>query len=243
MEFKTSISKMTDNDMVLRGEKLSDLIKESTFAQAIFLILSGRKPNEKELKIFEAMLVSVIDHGMGTTSALASRIAVSGGNGVNAGISAGVLALGDYHGGAIELAMNQIKQAVDKKTSAQDFVKNNLESKATIYGFGHKVYKDVDPRVKQLLEVFESQAFVSEFVTYVLEVEEEIKQQKGKKIPLNVDGLLGAVLLEMGFNANQGKAFFIIARTPGLAAQAIEEIETEKPVRRINEEEITYEGK
>lgn len=239
MEFKTSISKMTDDDHIIRGEKLSDLIATSNFSDAIYLILRGEKPTEAQSKVFTAMLVSVIDHGMGTASSMTARFAASGGNTVNSSIAAGVLALGDYHGGAIEKAMEQLTEVKD----AKQFVTDALANKKTIYGFGHKIYKDSDPRVAQVLSVCEKAGFKSTNIELVQVIEKEIEAQKGKKIVLNIDGLMAAILLEMGFNPLQGKGLFVIARTPGLTAQVVEELQSDDHVRRIDEDKIDYEGK
>lgn len=238
MEFKTSISKMTDDDHIIRGEKLSELMGGS-FSNAIFLILKGDRPNDKESKLFETCLISIIDHGMGTASAMASRFVASTGNSVNSAIGTGILALGDKHGGAIEKAMQQLVIVQD----VAGFVQENLASKSTIYGFGHKIYKDEDPRAKQILSLCAELDYKSKYIDLVQEIEKEIEKQKGKKIVLNIDGLIAAILLEMGFASNVGKAFFVIGRTPGLAAQVIEELESNEPLRRLDENDIKYEGK
>ena len=238
MDFKTSISKMTADDHTIRGHKLSALMKGS-FSDAIFLILNGETPSPQQSKIFEALLVSIIDHGMGTTSSLASRFVASGGNSVNASIAGGVLAIGDYHGGAIEKAMAALRGV----SSAKEFVGNGLEKHHTFYGFGHKLYKERDPRVISLLQICEDENFRSPYIDLMKEIEHEIAKQKGNKIPLNIDGLIAAILLAMNFDPLAGKAVFVIARTPGLAAQVVEELKNEPPVRRIDESNITYEGK
>lgn len=238
MDFKTSISKMTADDHTIRGEKLSALMKGS-FSDAVFLILKGEKPTTQQSKIFEAMLISILDHGMGTTSSMASRFVASGGNSINASIAGGVLALGDYHGGAIEKAMVELRGV----SSTKEFVGSHLEKHQTLYGFGHKVYKERDPRVTSLLQICEDENFRSPYIDLVKEIENEIATQKGTKIPLNIDGLIAAILLAMDFDPLTGKAVFVIARTSGLAAQVIEELKNEPPVRRIDESNITYEGK
>lgn len=238
MEFKTSISKISDDDHIIRGEKLSKLMSGS-FANAIFLILKGDKPTETESKIFESTLIAIIDHGMGTASSMASRFVASTGNSVNSAIGTGILALGDYHGGAIEKAMQQLVEVKD----ASEFVKDALANKKILYGFGHKLYKDEDPRAQQILGLCKELKYKSKYIDLVQEIEQEIAKQKGKKIVLNIDGLIAAILLEMGFTSNVGKAFFVIGRTPGLAAQVIEELENEKPIRRLDEKDIIYEGK
>ncbi|MBC8500723.1 MAG: citryl-CoA lyase [Nanoarchaeota archaeon] len=236
MEFKTRISKLTKDDMIIRGEKLSSLIKENSFTDSIFLLLRNRKPTQKESKIFSAMLISIIDHGMGTTSSLTTRFVTSTGNSLNTAVGAGVLALGDYHGGAIEKAMIQFKEV--KK--AEKFVSKNLKDKKIIFGYGHKIYKEEDPRVRQIISLCRELNYPSKYISLAINIEKSIKKKKGKKICLNIDGLIAAVLLEMGFSPKVGKGIFIIGRVPGLIAQAIEEKEEEKPVRRVDETDIDY---
>jgi citryl-CoA lyase len=236
MEYKTSISKMTKKDHIIRGQKLSDLVKAGSFSDSVYLILRGKKPSKKESRIFEAMLTISIDHGMGTSSSLTSRFVMSTGNSLNTAVGAGILALGDQHGGAIEKAMDQLATVDD----AESFVEKAVKDKEVIYGFGHKVYKDEDPRVKQLSAICEEEKFDSMFIDEAFAIEKALEEKKGKKICLNVDGFMAAVLLEMGFSAEAGRGVFIIARTPGLVAQAVEEKENEKPVRRVDEEDIEY---
>ena len=239
MEFKTRISKLVQEDVVIRSEKLSSLISAGKFSDSIFLLLSGRKPSAAESVLFEKMLISVIDHGMGTTSSMAARFIASGGNALNVGVGGGILSIGDHHGGAIEKAMQQF-YAWQKmgKEKARAEIKDMITAKKTIYGFGHKIYKDEDPRVVLLLEEVKKKKFSSSHLYLKDEVEKLFAEAKGRKIPLNIDGLLALLLCDFGFDPLLGKGVFIIGRTPGLVAQTYEELKYEKPVRRIEEEEI-----
>ena len=242
MEYKTSISKITNEDVIIREHKLSSLMKETSFTDGIFLLLKGSFPNEKESKLFSAMLLSIIDHGMGTTSALTSRFVASSGNAVNTAIGAGVLALGDLHGGAVENCMSQLI-GFSKLTPEElyaEIKKYVLEKKGTLYGFGHKHYKESDPRAKILLDYCKTNNYSSNYIDLVVSLEKQIESIKGKKLVLNVDGLLSALLLTMGFSPIVGKGFFIIGRVPGLVAQVIEEKENERSVRRLSEDDINY---
>ncbi len=249
MKYTTSISKITDDGMIIRGEKLTSLIENNSFSDAIFLILRARKPTAQESVIFTAMLTSVLDHGMGTTSSMTTRFAASAGNPLNAAVGAGVLAIGTHHGGAIEDAMTAFKYLLTGKTEkdiehiAKAYVADALANKKTIFGYGHKVYKQEDPRVQTILTICKKQNYASNYLTLGRAIAHELEAQKGKKLCFNIDGCIAAILLEMGFSPNMGKGFFIIGRVPGLVAQALEEIECEKPVRRVEEEEIEYKGK
>ena len=241
MEFKTSISGLTKDDTIIRGRKLSELMGSCSFSDAIFLILRGHEPTEVESKLFAAILVGIIDHGMGTTSSLTTRFVMSGGNPLNSAVAGGILALGDYHGGSIEKAMIQLQ-----KLQGQDvpsFVRTALGNKTTLYGFGHKVYKEKDPRVTSLLKICQTLNYQSEYILIAQGIETTLEEEKGRKICLNIDGFIAAVLLQMGFSPNVGKGIFIAGRVPGLIAQALEEKEVEKPVRRLSEDEITYHSK
>ncbi len=250
MKFRTAVSVMTKDDLVLRGVKLSSLVGSAPFAEAVFLLLAGRKPSRGEARLFDAILTSCIDHGTGTASALSSRFVASTGNPLNASVAAGVLALGEYHGGAIEAAMRQFLKVqerldADKRDLAavvKDFVAESLEQRVRLMGFGHKVYKDADPRVTQLFRIAEEAGVSSPFFLIARRVEEELAAQKGKKLVLNIDGFIAAALLAMSFPPEVGKGVFIIARTPGLVAHAVEERLRERPVRRLDEDEITYDG-
>ncbi len=242
MEFRTAISKMTEEDLIIRGRKHSEMVGNWSFSKTIFLLLSGKEPDGKEERLFDAMLTLVIDHGMGTASSMASRFVASTGNPLNASVAAGVLALGDRHGGAIDQAMRMLQEVKESGIAADAFVEQALSEKRTLYGYGHKVYKEHDPRTTQLARLCRSIQFDADFLQLGLTIEKELEKRKGKKLVFNVDGAIAALLLEMGFPPEMGKGFFLIARTPGLVAQAMEEQEREPPVRRVDEEAILYDG-
>jgi len=233
---------MTGDDLIIRGRKHSAMIGHWQFSKAVFFLLAGREPDAKEEALFDAMLTTVIDHGMGTASALATRFIQSTGNPLNAAVAGGILALGEYHGGAIEEAMRLFEEARALDSGVESFVKGSVEKKRLLHGFGHKVYKEADPRTRLLRERCAALSFDAPTLRLALDIEQEIGRQKGKRLVLNVDGAIAALLLDMGFPPEAGKGFFIIGRTPGLVAQAMEEREREKPVRRLDEEEIHYDG-
>jgi citryl-CoA lyase len=244
MKFKTSVSKLKDDDVIIRGERLSSLIETLSFSDAIFLLLAGRRPAETESSVFSALLVAIVDHGMGTTSSLTARFVMSGGNPLNAAVGGGILALGDYHGGAIENAMLQLKaipvEEGELEGLAGQYVQRAIRHKETIFGYGHKVYKEKDPRTVTLLDLCQERGYTSPYIELANYIETALEKEKGRKICLNIDGLIAAILLEMGFPPSLGKGIFIIGRAPGLVAQAVEEHDTERPVRRLDESEIEY---
>ena len=243
MEFKTRISKAEENEVIVCGETLSSLVKLGSFSDAIFLLLSERKPNSKESVLFEKMLISIITHSMGTVSSLSTRMIASGGNPLHVGVGGGILSMGEYHGGAIEKAMRQFYSWKEKGDGAERLIREAITSKQVLYGFGHKHYTDTDPRVEALVFEMKKIGFESQFLGLARSVEVLFDEIKGKKIPLNIDGFIALVLCDFGFDPLVGNGIFVIGRTPGLVAQCYEELKYEKPVRRVEEKDIVYIGK
>jgi citryl-CoA lyase len=73
-------------------------------------------------------------------------------------------------------------------------------------------------------------------------IESELEKVSGRKLPINVDGAIAAVISDMGFDWRLGKGFFIISRVPGLIAHAYEEMMTQKPMRRLGNNDFEYTG-
>lgn len=236
--YRTSITTHEDGGIYVYGHDLLKLAGEKSFVNAIYLILKGEMPDKSAEKMLDSMLTISIDHGVGPASVVAARNVYSGGSPLQAAVAAGILAFGEYHGGAIETAMETFKkyQPIGVKKLVDDF---NKEGKR-VAGFGHRLYT-IDPRTQRLLEIAKGLGFIGKYVKFAATVEEELS--KGvKKLPLNIDGIWAALLLEMGFNPKTGKGFFIIARTPGLVAHVVEEALREKPVRRLSEKDVEYDG-
>ncbi|MAG60609.1 citryl-CoA lyase [archaeon] len=244
MKYQTRISKMDRSDEsqpmhVIRGKRLSNLLAEKSFSETVFFLLSGREPDPKEAVLFDKMLLSVIDHGMGTTSSMTSRFVASGGNSLHVAVAGGVLSIGDYHGGAVEKAMKQFLHWVTMdETDLREEIKRKILAKEIIYGFGHKVYKTGDPRVEVLTNESAKLGFISKYLHLKDIIEDVFSQVKGRAIHANVDAILALFLCDFGFDPLLGKGIFLIGRVPGLIAQSHEELVHERPVRRVPEERI-----
>ena len=72
--------------------------------------------------------------------------------------------------------------------------------------------------------------------------EQELEKALGKKLPLNVDGAIAAVLCDLDFDPVLANAFFMIARVPGLVAHIYEEKTRYKPMRKIHPTDVAYDG-
>jgi len=239
--YRTAITTHEGGRIYVYGHDLLKLAGEASFTRAIYLILKGEMPDKNSEKMLDSMLTVAIDHGVGPASVVSARNIYSGGSPLQAAVAGGILALGEFHGGAIEKTMENFKkycppQSGGVKKLVEDFAKSGER----VSGFGHRLY-ETDPRTERLIEIAKELGFFGKFVKFALEVEGELSKG-AKKLPLNIDGIFAALLLEMGFNPKVGKGFFIIARTPGIVAHVVEEALREKPVRRLSEKDIEYDG-
>jgi citryl-CoA lyase len=239
--WKSAITGHFDGVPHVRGYKLTDMLQKISFTQGIFLTLKGDMPNKKEEATLNAILVASIDHGVEAPSTTTARITASCGVPLSTAVANGVAAIGDSHGGAIDKAAKIFQEAVEKGKSPEEIVEKARFKGERIPGFGHRVY-DTDPRTVALLEVAEKNGFKGKYVNIALEIEEELEKAVGKKLCLNIDGVTAALISEMGFDWKLGKGFFIIGRIAGLVAHTYEEETREKPVRRISEDEVDYDG-
>jgi len=240
MQWKTSISHVQDGKEIIRGYDLKELIKQKSFPEVIFLVLKGELPNEQETKMMNALFTAAIDHGVGVSSAMTARTVASTGNSLHTALSAGILAMGKLHGSAIEGAAEFFQENVSEG-DVPGLVKKMKEQKVRIPGYGHKIL-DHDPRSEVLFEVAKETGFYDQHCQLAEKVGEELNKLASKKLPLNVDGAMGAIISDMGFDWQMAKGFFIIGRVPGLVAHIHEEMTSQNGLRRLAEDEAEYVG-
>jgi citrate synthase len=220
-----------------------------SFAQTIFLVLTGDMPSPEVGKLVDAIFVSSVDHGASPPSALAARTVASTGSELNAAIASGVLAISRYHGGAIEEGMRLFfsiaKRMEEEQKSEQEAARIVLtemrEKGKRAFGFGHRIHTQ-DPRTTKLFGLAEELKITGKHIRIARMVEKELENMLGKSLPINVDGAIAAVLCELGISPDIGNAFFIIARVPGLVAHIHEERTRMRPMRKIHPQDFAYDG-
>ena len=236
--WRTAIIDADETHIRVRGYDVTDLMRQAGFVDTVFLLHRGRLPTAGEKRVLDAVLVAVADHGPGAPSCAAARLAASGNRqSISAAIAAGVLAIGDEHGGAGEACMTLIAASLpgaaadDSATeaaAARAFAQAR-ETRTRIPGLGHRVHT-VDPRVSVLFGLAADAGIAGAGVRFVRALE-AAATAAGKPLPINIDGALAAVLHDMGFPPPAGKFIFIIGRVAGLTAEVAEEHVREKAMR------------
>lgn len=203
----------------LFGEKDHlEVSKSKTFTQMVFELLTEREPSEAETKLLDLIMNLSIDHGPNSPSASATINAVKEGKTMGESVGLGLFEIGDKHGGAGGPLM-EILYRVQTGYRVQKIVEEYLKEGKRLPGLGHRVYKDKDPRAELIMDTAIENGVGSEFVQMVKDLKEELKKQSGKDLPINIDGAIAAVLCGFGLKPEVGVAVFLVARTPGLIGQ------------------------
>src|SRR5947209_11371114 len=142
--------------VVVRGHDLTELIGNVSLGDFAFLELKGRLPTAQESVVFNAITVTLVEHGL-TPSAIAARLTYLGApESLQAAVAAGLLGLGGRFGGTVEDAARVLQTApagTDLREVAREVVRRHRAERRLIPGIGHPTHKDVDPRVPRLFEV------------------------------------------------------------------------------------------
>lgn len=240
MKIQTSITKITPDGEQVCGYALSELAQQHTFAESIWLLLRGELPSPAEAKMFSALLTMAIDHGPGTASAQVTRTVASVKTSIQAAVAAGLLAMGERHGAALETAAHFFAQN-HLTTDIAGLVGELKEKKVRIPGYGHAVLTQ-DTRSIFLLDLARELELYGKNAAFAEKVQLELNKISSKPLPLNIDGAMAAILLDLGFTPQALTGVFVIACVPGLVAQATEEMNNDVGLRRVPEEDIEYVG-
>lgn len=236
MVVRIGTSEVGEDLILLDREPVRDFIDRANPGEAWFRLIQGRSPSEAEAEAFGAILCAMADHGDTPPSTQAARLVASAGSAIHCALASALLAFGDHHAGAIERAMNLFRCSLLEGVSPRDLVKRFLSRGDRIPGFGHRLHRR-DPRVEPLVRKGMSMDR-TDHLAFFLGVQEELWGLKG--ICGNVDGVAGAMLLDMGFPPEAGRAVFFCGRLPGLVMWIFREISDIpfRPYRLIPAEEV-----
>lgn len=235
--WRTSIIEMTPGVIRYRGYPIEELIaRRVSLAQMIWLMTRGELPTKAQGALLEAALMSAVDHGPQAPSIAIARMATTCGVGLNSAMASAVNVLGDVHGGAGEQAVElyqDIAGRIDSGVAQADAVRDGLQAFVALHGkviagFGHR-FHPIDPRSAPLLALVDEAAARGEvdgrFAAIGRAVEAQLSTDKGKRIPMNIDGATAVIYAELGFAAPLARGLFCLSRSVGILAHAWEQTE------------------
>ena len=227
--WRTSIIDMEPGRIDLRGHPVQDLIGNIGFARMIWLMVTGEEIKGARAALFEAALVAAVDHGPQAPSIAAARMAATCGIGLQSAMATGLNMLGDVHGGAGEQAV-ALYRRVEKggpEALEQTLDAWRAEHGKFLPGFGHRFHKPVDPRAPRLLalvdETAELGAVSGAYAEIGRAIETQLANERGKPVPMNIDGATAVIYAELGCAPPLARGFFGLSRSVGILAHAWEQ--------------------
>ena len=223
--------------------------KTNTYHHILHTALTGEHGSENAARMIGAMCAACLDHGVTPPSIQAARIAASVRAPFEVVLSHGVGAITDVHGGAGEKAVRFFgqclkmasRESLSPEESLRRMMQNRIENGNRIEGLGHRLHSR-DPRRDVLWDLSRETGTAGPAVSLSQRMGEIFENLRGLHLPVNVDGVMGAIVADMDLDPGVAKALFILGRTAGIAAHYFEEIRTQPPMRRIDFSEARYTG-
>ncbi|MEM7487518.1 MAG: citryl-CoA lyase [Pseudomonadota bacterium] len=229
--WRTAIIDMEPGRIALRGRPVDELIGRTGFAEMIWLMVVGAPLEGSRARLFEAALVAAVDHGPQAPSIAAARMAATCGVGLQSAMATGLNMLGDVHGGAGEQAVALYDAVAAAGLAELPAVLDAWRAEHGPYlpGFGHRFHKPVDPRAPRLLalvdEAARDGAVAGTHADIGRAVEAHLAAERGKPVPMNIDGATAVIFAELGCPPPLARGFFGLSRSVGLLAHAWEQTE------------------
>jgi citrate synthase len=248
---RTSISKVTEDDIIVRGHRLAqDLVGRVGFIDAFFLQVNGRMPSEKESKLLSGLMVNSMDHGINHPVLVARLTYGAAPEAIQNAIAAGILGTGSVLDGAIELAADMLYRTakiadtskVSDDEAARQMVASYREQKRGIPGLGHPMHKTSDPRTERLFQLAQELGFEGRFVRLIRAISEHATKASGRQLPINGAAAVAALYCELGFPAKIAKAVTIVSLSAGVVGHLMEEMSNPlaRDIRKVVKEAIEF---
>jgi citrate synthase len=230
-ELRSDIAWSTADKIGVHGYDLTEeLIGEVNLGDMAFLEVSGRLPKANESRMFNAILVTLVEHGI-VPSTLAARMTYAGApEAMQAAVAAGLLGLGSVFVGSTEGSARMLAAAfadgadhVSLADHARRIVAEHRAAKRIVPGLGHPIHKPVDPRTVRLFAIARETGFDGRYVALMQQISEEAQAVTGKQLPVNATGAIGAICCEMGFTWKVASGLGVMARAVGLVGHILEE--------------------
>ena len=228
---RTAIATADETHIVVRGHDLTEkLMGRVTFTEMVYLVITGRMPTPTETRVLNAVLVTLVDHGL-TANALAARMTYAvAPEALQAAVAAGLLGAGSKLLGSMEEAGSLLARFDEEVAAGEDatlaierVVAEYQKTGRRLPGIGHTVHRGGDPRAARLFEVAAEAGVEGRHIARMKQFEETANRVLGKRLPLNATGAIAACLMEIGVPWQIHRGFALISRTAGLVAHIDEE--------------------
>jgi citrate synthase len=223
--------------ITVKGKNLmTDIMGKLNLGDFAFLEIQSRLPTPGESIVFNAMLATLVEHGM-TPMVIAARLTYLGApESLQGAVASGILGMGTTFAGTAEGSARVLQEALsgsaagtpaaDLPALAESIVRKHLETKTPIPGIGHNLHKPVDPRAPRLFELAAQHNLSGRYVQLMqqIAIAAERGLNKPGQLPVNATGAIGALSSEMGISWKLCRGLAVIGRTIGIVGHLAEEL-------------------
>jgi citrate synthase len=254
-EYPTSIGTSDASAIQLLGHDLAgELMGQLSFGDLAFWLVAQRRPTPGELRVFEAVLVALADHGF-TPSVIAARLTLTGApESVQGALSAGLLGGGSRYLGVTEDCGRFLARALAAHDGplptddagwdavAVSAVQAQRDSGGLVPGLGHPIHKETDPRTPVMFRIAAEESLMGPHLRLFEAIGRVHPAILGRTLPLNGAGVCGAALADLGFDPDTLRGFALLARTAGLLGHLAEEMRhpAGQGIYRLVEDSVRY---
>ncbi len=222
---------VANNHRLAEGQPWADGDASLGHGANFLAMLNGEAPNEETAKLFDATLIAYVDHGF-NASTFAGRVTTSTLSDLHSGIVSAIGTLkGPLHGGANEEAMKMLLE-IGTPDKAEAYTLDALAKKKKMMGFGHRAYKNGDPRAFLLTEKAGElceRTGNQKWHEMAMIVRDTMIREKN--IYPNVDFPTAYVYYVMGLPIDIYTPIFAIARVAGWSAHIVEQLDNNRLIR------------
>lgn len=237
----TRIGWAAEGRILVRGYRAEALIRHLTFAETTYLVIRGELPTRGQARALDAVLRSGLDQAFISSAVPPARFAASAApEAPAAAIAAGVIAFGSVTGSPRECAemllaarAARVRERLGLAAAAARVVEEHRAAGRRVPGLGHPLHRGGEPRARALREVARRLGAWGQHGRLLDAVAVEAARRRGRPLPINLAGAIGAVLLEIGFEPLEMVGLGILAYLPALVAHTTEEIREGRPLRVI----------
>ena len=224
------------DEPVYYGYRAADLVEKGYgIEHVIGLQLTGRLPSPAEAQLIKRLVILTVDNGPCVSGALATIIASCAGIPLSQSVAAGLIMIGPRFGGAVTDAARYFEYGYKNYSGdVPAFLEYMKKEVGPVPGIGHRKFskKSPDLRVQSTIQFIRKNELNTPILNFALEIEKATVAKKDNLI-LNVDGMMGAVLRDLGFDIEGLNGFFIIARTIGLCGHWVDQKKNNSRLLRL----------
>lgn len=242
--WKSSVSTQAEDTILIRGYPIEQIIGRLSYTSTLFLTLRGELPSDAQRRMLDAALCAIIDYAKGP-SPVTGRMVVSANPNMGAAMAAAILAQGVYAvspqdaGAMLEELAARCTTDADMREVARAAAQEARSRRQRLPGMGHPSTMSADPRAERLKACATELGFWGTRCRLLEALNAEFAAVSGRPLVINVDGMLGAILGDMGFSPHEMAAIAALSMLPGIVANAVEEMRAGVKIRLIQDMEYT----